>query len=201
MKIAKIKPVFIKADGSQLSQKRIFKINNKSYFVDDKINPINIEFTEYESEIGKKICPYEIIEKEDDIEIKYSGLVELNPGESYAYIFLVEQGITFELIFWKGVEKIKNFMANKYELEYNISQVTKTIPINLNQLNTPDRANLILINCPNNIYIKQNGELFLSMDNILNNIHQIPNEKNFVISFQNENYDKFEYKQIKPILV
>ena len=199
MKIAKIKPVFIKADGSQLSQKRIFKINNESYFVDDKINPINIEFTEYESEIGKKICPYEIIEKEDDIEIKYSGLVELNPGESYAYIFLVEQGITFELIFWKGVEKIKNFMANKYELEYNISQVTKTIPINLNQLNTPDKANLILINCPNNIYIKQNGELFLSMDNILNNIHQTPNEKNFVISFQNENYDKFEYKQIKPL--
>ena len=199
MKIASIIPVVIKNNSSQLSLKSIFKINNISYFVNDIMIPIKIEFTDFESEIGKKICTYEIIEKTEDFEIKYSGLVELYPGKSYLYIFLDNQGITCELIFWKGIENIKNFMANKFEIEYNNSGVIETIPINLNQLNTPDRANLILINCPNNICVKQSGEIIINMENIFKNICKISKDNNFVISFQNENYEEFEYKNIQPL--
>lgn len=199
MKIASIIPVVIKNNSSQLSLKSIFKINNISYFVNDIMIPIKIEFTDFESEIGKKICTYEIIEKTEDFEIKYSGLVELYPGKSYLYIFLDNQGITCEFIFWKGIENIKNFMANKFEIEYNNSGVIETIPINLNQLNTPDRANLILINCPNNICVKQSGEIIINMENIFKNICKISKDNNFVISFQNENYEEFEYKNIQPL--
>ena len=101
---ANIRAYFIK-DYYETSLNFQFKINGFSYKTSDKFANIELKFNELESEIGKKVCRYEI--KEKNLKLNCKGLVEIYPGFSNAYIFLNNQGIAFEFIFLKELMKLK----------------------------------------------------------------------------------------------
>ena len=199
MVFAVLNPIFIKNITSGLNEPNdiIFIINNISYSTKDNIEPIKINFNDLETEIGKKVCSYSIVEKYKELEIKYGGLVEVNPGKSDAYIFLSNDGITCEFIFWKECEEMPVFVQNNFEIEYDFNDAKKTIPVTLNRLNTPDRANLILINCPTNIKFKKNNIPLFDLDKLSNKIYDFSRQSSFVICFHQNDYFDIEYRKIR----
>ena len=196
--MATIRPIFIKPSG--VINNIIFKINNSTYDINNSIENIEISFNDLELEIGKKICQYEIIEKMDKKEAIYKGLVEINLGQSDAYIFLNNKGISFEFIFWKGIHEIKSFINKKFEIEYLEKDKThKSLPITLNRLNTEDRANLILINCPINASLKADGNILLNIETLSKKIGKFSADNSYVLCFHKENYHEFEYKKVNKL--
>ena len=195
MSKATITPFFINNIGQKISQNIdiLFEINNRTYSTKDKIDSIIIDFNELETEIGEKVCSYKINNKG----IEYKGLVKIYPGNSDAYIFLNNQGITCEFIFLKEPKKMQNFLKSKFEVEYNFGGKTEIIPVNLNSLNTPDRANLILINCPTNIYFLRNNIPLFNLKKLSEQIHDFSEENSFVICFHNKDYLNVEYKKLR----
>ena len=90
MVFAVLNPIFIKNITLGLDEPNdiFFIINNISYSIKENTEAIKINFNDLETEIGKKVCSYTIVEKYKETEIKYGGLVEVNPGKSNVYIFL-----------------------------------------------------------------------------------------------------------------
>lgn len=171
------------------------EINGVSCQAKNKIGKIIIDFSELEEEIGEKVCFYVIKENNKNKEIN-KGHVKLHPGNSNFYIFLSNQGITCEFIFFKGFTDMPEFLNNKFEIEYAFGGINETIPVKLNTLNTPDRANLILINCPTNFNFKRNNITLFNSEILSKRIYNFSGANSFVICFHNNDYLNVEYQKI-----
>ena len=84
-------------------------------------------------------------------------------------------------------------MKNRFEIEY----LDKKIPITFNQLDTLDRANLILINCPTNINIKINDKILFQLERISKKICNYSNDNSYIVCFHKDDYKEIEYRRIR----
>ena len=115
---------------------------------------IKIEFNKYEKYLGRKVCFYTLKRKVDENEKNKNndeddlyGSFEIYFGKNIGYCFIDDIGETFELLFLKKKENLQKFIENKISLK-NKKHTKKIIDINPNKIDTEDRANILLINCP-----------------------------------------------------
>ena len=170
----------------------MFEIFNIFYSTKNKIGKIIIE-------IGDKICIYVIGENNKDKEKKYGGLLKLHPGNSEFYIFLCDKSVNCEFIFFKEFTDMPKFLESKFEVQYVFGGVNETISMNLNTLNTPDRANLILINPQTNINFKRNNITLFNPEILSKRIYDFSEANSFVICFHKNVYLNVEYQKIRLI--
>ena len=177
-----------------------FMLNGKTFSISKDKRKIDLEldFNIYEQDLGKKVCDYTLLTEKENF--KFGGLFEIFLGKNIGFCFIDNVGTTFELMFLSNTGDINNFIKKKYAssiLDAGYSEVE--IELELNQNNTKDRANLILINCLPNTFIKQNGNVLLDLEKIKTNIDCFSVKNSYQLCFQNNNFEDFAYKKIIPI--
>ena len=91
----------------------------------------------------------------DESENLITGIFEVYLGKNIGYCFIDDIGTNFELLFIRTKEKIDDFLKKKFVIK-NPKYEKEKLKIIPNKLDTNDRANILLINFPDNNYIKIN---------------------------------------------
>ena len=129
------------------------KINDDSYSINKNIKT-KIPFTNLELILGKKVCTFELMnKKEGTYEKGPVGTFQIYLGDNTAYCFIDNSGVTLELVFLEENNNNKNIINKKFEISIDPNISEKKIKITPNNLNTGNRANLILINCDSSIVL------------------------------------------------
>ena len=179
-----------------------FLLNNESFDIKNIKRELELEipFNNYEQHLCKKVCEYKLFT--DKRQFQFGGLFEIYNGDNIGFCFIDNVGTTFEMMFLQKIEQIEDFIKDKYTssiLDSHNSNVE--IDLCLNQNKTKDRANLILINCLPNTFIKQNGKIILDIEKIKTNIDSFSFYDSYQLCFYSDsyNYNNFTYKKITPI--
>ena len=195
---------------TEASLKIIFcSYNNNPYFIKFYLDGIEyhtfnseiqltIPFGDYEKSIGKKVCKYELIAKDEDF--KFNGSFEIFLGKNIGYCFIDNVGTTFEIMFLLGKDIVESFTKSDFSssvLDAGYSKVN--IKLSLDRVETKDRANLILINCLPNTTIKKNGDIFIDLEKIKTDIDSFSTYNSYQICYYYNKFDDFSYKIIQPI--
>ena len=171
-----------------------FILNDISYKIKDGKVKIPITFDEFEEDKGKKICHYNLFDKNK--KYNYSGLLEINEGEIFGYFFIDNPGTTFDLSFINRKGSIKNLLEQKFTASYSAEKNSKIIDLKLNLINTKDRANLLLINFNPYVSINMNGNEIINFWNLTAGINNFSFDKSYNICFQNNDFKTFGYREI-----
>ena len=175
-----------------------FNVEGQKISTSKKETEIKIPFDIYEQDLGKKVCEYTL--SSDGGDFKFSGLFEIFSGYNIAYCFIDNVGTTFEILFLQKIEKLECFKNYHYVSSVLDARHSKVeIALSLNQNNTKDRANLILINCLPNTTIKKNGESFIDLEKIKTNIDNFSVYNSYQLCFHFDNFGDCAYRQIKQI--
>ena len=186
-------------------------INNVHFSTKKGKIEIKIPFNKYEQYLGRKVCHYKLVRKEyeneeneesedneESEENEINDLFEVYLGKNIGYCFIDDFGTTFEFLFLKRDEKIKNFLEKKIIIkkEYFYKKKIKIIPNNIDNI---DRANLLLINCPINVIIKINKNKKIYVRKIYPCINVFSSGNSFQICFHNDNLEDFVFRETKDI--
>lgn len=175
----------------------IFQLNGKDYPTNINFK-ITIAFSKYEQDSGKKVCKYKLISTNNDFEIP--GSFEIYLGLNIGFCYLDNVGTTFELMFLQKMNKIENFMKSNYTSSIiDVFSSNIEIDLSLNQNETKDRANLILINCLEKTRIKKDDKVFIDLEKVKTKIESFSFNESYKICFHYENYDDFAYQIIEEI--
>ena len=204
------------------------EINGVNYSTKNDLTKIVIPFNQYEKELGRKVCDYILLRKECDNqenkvkeednnneEIKededneksddneeyndniITGTFEVNHGKNIGYCFIDDVGITFEILFISSKGTIDNFLKKKFVIK-STKYKNEKIKIFPNKIDTNDRANILLINCPTNNYIKINKNI-INLKKIYKRINDYFVENSFQICFHNDNLEDFVFRKVQKI--
>ena len=174
----------------------VFKINNIEFNVNEIKIETNIEFTDFEIEIGRKICSYELINKENEMEPE-NGMIEIILGQNTAYCFIDNSGITFEFLFLNKNGPIEQLIPKQFDIFRKPTK--KQIKVYPNKMGTIDRANLILINCSFNEIIAINNKEKIKIADITNKIFEFSESKSYQICFSDNSFKDYSYRVIEPL--
>jgi len=177
-----------------------FNINGISIPTSSEIE-LSIDFTELESFLGKKVCSYELIrhKKNEVDELKINGGFQIYEGSNVAFCFIDIIGVTFELIFLSDTQTINEFINKNLEISTTNVLLNHKMEISLNKLQTEDRANIILINCPNNSIITDNNNLSLSVQTLINSVDKFSASEGYQFCFTTKDLKEYVYKKIESI--
>ena len=187
------------------------KSYSKTFFDELIINGISVstesnvelpvDFTELESFLGKKVCSFELIRhKKNEInELKISGLFQIYEGLNIAFCFIDVIGVTLELIFLSENKLINEFINTNFEISASSTFINHKMEISLNALDTENRANILLINCPKNSIIKNNNGLNLSISQLISSINDFSDSDCYQFCFSTIDDEQYRFKKIEPI--
>ena len=187
------------------------KSYSKTFFDELIINGISVstesnvelpvDFTELESFLGKKVCSFELIRhKKNEInELKISGLFQIYEGLNIAFCFIDVIGVTLELIFLSENKLINEFINTNFEISASSTLINHKMEISLNALDTENRANILLINCPKNSIIKNNNGLNLSISQLISSINDFSDSDCYQFCFSTIDDEQYCFKKIEPI--
>ena len=167
---------------------------------------IKIEFNKYEKDLGRKVCFYTLKREIDENEKNKNndeddlyGSFEIYFGKNIGYCFIDDIGETFELLFLKKKENLQKFIENKISLK-NKKHTKKIIDINPNKIDTEDRANILLINCPLYTSIKIDEKQTIDLKQMDNEINVFSGKNDcFQICFHTDNIKDYSFRKIRKI--
>ena len=175
-----------------------FILNKEEFKTDIGKIEKNFIFNEYEQELGKKYCYYELIP--ENVNTVFSGSFEISLGNNIGYCFLDDPGITFKILFLQKMDYIDNFIKSKFTCKiHSILCKDKEFELSLNRNGTEDRANLILINCLSSTLIKKDGKLIINLEKVENKIFDFKEHNGYQICFYYDNFQDFSYQEIEEI--
>lgn len=169
--------------------------------IDDKmystLNDIElpIKFNELERELSKKVCKIELFYYDNGDAKSVSYYIEIYPGYNKAYCFLDEIDKTYEFIFYR--KNIEAYLQNKFDI-YS-KKYKQKISIGLNSMNLNDRANLILINCPNKTNILNNDKCIIDLEQFDSSIRNYDLWNSYMIFYNNNDFEQIISKEIRTI--
>ena len=174
-----------------------FTLNEKEYKIENGIIEQELTFNKYENDLGKKICCYKLKTKEEN-NASCEGTFEISQGNNIAYCFLDDGGITFKILFLQKKESIKEFINSKFTINKS-SGKNKLIELSLNQNETEDRANLILINCLTNTEIKKEGQLLINLREVVGESEFSEKNVGYQICYHYGNYIDYAYQKMEEV--
>ena len=174
-----------------------FTLNEKEYKIENGIIEQELTFNKYENDLGKKICCYKLKTKEEN-NASCEGTFEISQGNNIAYCFLDDGGITFKILFLQKKESIKEFINSKFTINKS-SGKKKLIELSLNQNETEDRANLILINCLTNTEIKKEGQLLINLWEVVGESEFSEKNVGYQICYHYGNYIDYAYQKMEEV--
>ena len=174
-----------------------FTLNEKEYKIENGIIEKELTFNKYENDLGKKICCYKLKTKEEN-NASCEGTFEISQGNNIAYCFLDDGGITFKILFLQKKESIKEFINSKFTIN-NIYNIKNEIELSLNQNETEDRANLILINCLTNTEIKKEGQLLINLREVVGESEFSEKNVGYQICYHYGNYIDYAYQKMEEV--
>ena len=182
-----------------------FRIDDTTFPINGKILETKIRFNEYEKLLGIKVCTYELIKKEEnEEELKISGLIELYLGNNVGYCFVDNKGSSMELsfLFLKDKNSLKKFLNNKiihYSKNKYMLNSLNNIELIPNEIDTEDRANLLLINCGKESILEISKYNKIDLEIVMEKIQNYSDKYSYQICFNSQNYKDFSYKKIENI--
>ena len=172
------------------------KFEIKEGFVEKKI-----PFNDCEKSLGVKVCNYELLKRNKQYNFHAKGLFEVFIGVNIGYCFIDVIGISLEIrfLFLEKNEAQKTFLERNFipSLKCDLQNYNNCIKIKPNNINTSDRANILLINCPTELVLIWNLK-FICIEAIINKINEFDPLESYQICFHNDNYEDFCYRKILP---
>ena len=173
---------------------------NKMEIKNNSIEAI-IDFNDFEKINGIKICTYELLKKNEKYNFNAKGEFELYLGYNVGYCFIDVIGISLDIsyLFLQNKEVSKSFLEEnvKLSLKCDMKNYNDSIQIKPNNLNTSDRANILLINCPIQLIMEFNDNI-IAIEEITNKIDYFDPLESYQVCFHNEDFQNFCYKKIDP---
>ena len=199
MSHANLKIIFLDLNKKAGIFFNIFELNNNSFKTNKNID-IKVPFDEKDIEIGKKICKYSLIMRYNKVtKTKVSGIIEIYLGNNIGYCFIDNIGVTFDLCFFNNNGSIDKFVISNFLLNHKNFMISESISVKPNKNNTQDRANILLINCWENLIIKINGESIIEFSDIIKEINNYSFDNSYQVCFSDNNFRDFATRKIEEI--
>ena len=175
-------------------------VDKDEFYIKDQNISKTIVFNHLEKEIGKKVCNYQLINKNDkDIPI-VQGTFEIYLGDNVGYCFLDTKGTAFQFSLINKNGELPNLIKNEFDISMNLlSKFSKHIKVSANKFDTKDRANLLLINCNGNEQIIFDNDKKINIEEIKKKITPFSDINGYNICFYNSNFNDFSKRKIEEI--